>query len=180
MKTKNIIALSALCLAPTLAHAHVLPGDPQGLHEGFIHPFTGLDHLLAMVAVGLWAAQQNTRARWLIPVSFVSVMALGGWLGMKGLALGGVETGIALSLLVLGGLIAMKARFATPVSMAIVGCFALFHGFAHGHEMPASVSGAEFSLGFIAATIILHAVGMLLGNWLKLASRRPLLQFRAA
>ncbi len=180
MKTKNVIALGALFLVPTLAHAHPLPGDPQGLHEGFIHPFTGLDHLLAMVAVGLWAAQQSNRARWLIPMSFVSVMALGGWLGMKGIAFSGVETGIALSLLVLGGFIAMKARFTTAGSIAVVGFFALFHGYAHGHEMPASVGAAAFSSGFIAATILLHLVGMALGSWLQLNSRQPLLRLSGA
>ncbi len=180
MKIKNIIVLAALCLLPTFAHAHPLPGDPQGLHEGFAHPFTGLDHLLAMVAVGLWAAQQRTRARWMIPLSFVSVMAFGGWLGMKGIAFSGVETGIALSLLVLGGLIAMKARFATPTSMALVGCFALSHGFAHGHEMPASVGAAAFSSGFIVATILLHLAGMALGTWMQLNSRQPLLRLGGA
>src|SRR6266404_6118289 len=118
------------------AHAHWVPGDVHGFGSGFAHPLHGLDHVLAMIAVGLWAAQLGGRARWLVPASFVGVMALGGTLAMAGLRVPFLEAGILLSVLVLGILIAVAARFPLAGSMAIVGIFAFFHGHSHGMEMP--------------------------------------------
>jgi urease accessory protein len=151
---------------PALAHAH--PGH-EG-HEltwdfgaGFAHPLSGLDHLLAMVAVGLWAAQLGGRARWLVPAAFVGVMALGGALGSTGLTVPGVEQGIAASVLVLGLLVAAAARPPVAAGMALAGGFAVFHGVAHGAEMPASAGGLGYGAGFVLATALLHAAGVNLG-----------------
>jgi urease accessory protein len=169
MKRSSILlpALAGLILLPGLASAHILPGTTHGWHDGFAHPFSGLDHLLAMFAVGLWAAQHRGRALWMIPLTFVGVMALGGIMGLSGVALPGVELGIALSVLVLGVLIATATKLQVTWGMALVGLFALCHGYAHGHEMPASVGAFPFSAGFIAATLILHALGIAAGLFLQ-------------
>jgi len=142
------------------AQAHILPNDVHGFGSGFAHPLHGLDHILAMVAVGLWAGQMGGRARWLVPASFVGVMALGGALAMAGLHVPYTEEGILLSVLVLGILIAVAARFPLPASMAIVGIFAFFHGHSHGMEMPANAVGYTYGAGFALATVLLHATGM--------------------
>src|SRR5580698_8957387 len=145
------LATPALILAPVLAHAH--PGhDTSGFSAGVAHPLHGLDHILAMVAVGLWAAQLGGRAKWLVPASFVSVMALGGALGMAGVAIPFAEQGIFASVLILGVLIAASVRLPLAASMSIVGLFALCHGHAHGTEIPAAASGFNYALGFVLAT----------------------------
>ena len=161
------MAVAALLLLPNLASAHIIPGDPHSFHDGFLHPLTGLDHLLAMLAVGLWASQQRGRAVWQIPLAFVSVMALGGLLGIAGASIPGAELGIALSVLILGGLVASFARFTPALSMALVGFFALFHGYAHGREMPASVGALPFSVGFMASTLLLHGAGLATGFYMR-------------
>jgi urease accessory protein len=130
-----------------------------------------LDHLLAMFAVGLWAAQHRGRAVWMIPLTFVSVMVLGGIAGVCGAYMPGAELGITASLLVLGGLIATATRFRPSLSMMVVGFFALFHGYAHGHEMPAAVSAVSFSAGFVLATLLLHGLGMAVGLGLQKQQR---------
>lgn len=168
MKRPLRLALTAATLLfPALAQAH--PGH-EG-HEltwdfsaGAAHPLSGLDHLLAMVAVGLWAAQLGGRARWLVPAAFVGVMALGGALGQSGVVVvPGVEQGIAASVLVLGLLIAAAVRLPVAAGMALVGGFAVFHGFGHGAEMPATAGGLGYGAGFVAATAALHAAGLGLG-----------------
>jgi urease accessory protein len=149
---------------PSLAQAHPgVPGHAHGLGSGLTHPFTGLDHICAMVAVGLWAAQCGGRAVWLVPLTFVSVMALGGLLGVAGVVVPFVETGIVMSVLVLGVLIAAAVRLPLAASVAIVGLFALFHGQAHGAEMPASASGLVYGAGFVMATACLHVCGIGMG-----------------
>jgi len=160
-------AMAASLLLPTAACAHIVPGAPHGFHDGFLHPLTGFDHALAMIAVGLWASQQRGRAIWLIPLTFVSVMTLGGVFGLTGAYVPGAELAIAASLLVLGGLVATFTRFQPGLAMLLVGFFALFHGYAHGREMPASVSGLDFSMGFVAATALLHGMGLALGFAVK-------------
>jgi urease accessory protein len=150
-----------------LASAHILLGTTHGFRDGFLHPLTGWDHLLAMIAVGLWAAQHRGRALWLIPLSFVSVMVLGGILGVAGVHVPGVELAIAISVLTLGGLVATMTRFRPSLSMAVVGLFALFHGYAHGHEMPVAASALPFSVGFILATALLHGLGLAAGLWFQ-------------
>jgi urease accessory protein len=165
--SKSLLALSLLVVLPNLASAHILPGTAHGFGDGFFHPLTGWDHLLAIIAVGLWAAQHRGRALWLIPSSFVGVMLLGGILGVAGVSVLGADLAIAISVLVLGGLVATMTRFKPSLSMAVVGLFALFHGYAHGHEMPAVASALPFSLGFVLATALLHGAGLAAGLWFQ-------------
>jgi hydrogenase/urease accessory protein HupE len=136
----------------------------NGWHDGFNHPLHGWDHLLVMVAVGWWAAQQRGRAVWLIPLTFVAVMTAGGIVGATGVALPGVELAILLSVAVFAALVARKARLRLSVSVWLVGFFAFFHGFAHGAEMPGSAGIVMFGLGFILATLLLHALGLATGR----------------
>lgn len=160
---KLLLSLALLVLLPNLASAHILPGTSHGLGDGLMHPLTGWDHLLAMFAVGLWAVQQRGRAVYMIPLAFVGVMILGGILGVAGAVMPGAELGIALSVLALGALVATQTRFAPTLSMAVVGLFALFHGYAHGHEMPAAASALPFSIGFVISTLFLHGLGIVTG-----------------
>ncbi|HEX8417315.1 MAG TPA: HupE/UreJ family protein [Methylobacterium sp.] len=161
-KALRSLALPALLFA-TPALAHTGQDDASGLVHGFLHPIGGLDHVLAMVAVGLIAAQLGGRALRLVPVAFLAMMALGGALGAAGLALPFVEFGIALSVVVLGVLVALNLPLPIAGSMILVGAFATFHGYAHGAEMPAAASGLAYGLGFVAATALLHAAGIGLG-----------------
>jgi len=149
---------------PMLAIAHAEAGRAEGFLAGLHHPISGLDHVLAMVSVGLWGAQLGAPAIWLLPVTFPVVMALGGLLGLLGVPLPGVEIGIALSAIVLG--LAVSAAWRPPLWTAavIVGLFAIFHGHAHGTELPAGASGLTYSLGFVAATGLLHALGIGIGT----------------
>jgi urease accessory protein len=163
--------LGLLLVLPGLASAHVIFGSAHGMQAGFMYPLTGLDHLLAMFAVGLWAAQHRGRAVWMIPLTFVSVMVLGGIIGVSGAHVPGAELGIAASLLALGALIATATRFKPSLSMMVVGFFALFHGYAHGHEMPAAVSAISFSFGFVLATLLLHGLGIAAGLALQKQQR---------
>lgn len=155
----TLLALAVLTAGP--AEAHVV-NTGGGFAHGFQHPFLGVDHVLAMVAVGLWAAHLGGRARWLVPASFVAAMAAAGGWAMAGLALPYLETGIALTVVALGGLILARARLPLALGMALAGSFAIFHGLAHGIEAPAS-AGLGYGLGFVAATALLHAVGLGLG-----------------
>jgi urease accessory protein len=145
------------------ALAHTGAGEAHGLVHGFMHPVGGLDHVLAMVAVGLFAAVIGGRALWLIPASFVSFMLLGGVLGMTGVPVPFVEAGIALSVIVLGAAVAARWQAPLAVAMAMAAVFAVFHGHAHGAEMPVAASGASYALGFLSATAMLHAAGVGLG-----------------
>ncbi len=162
----NRIALrltaASLALVPTMASAH--PGHDGGsLAQGFLHPLGGLDHILAMVAVGLLAARIGGRALWLVPASFVAAMAAGGLIGMAGIALPFGEIGIALSVIVLGGVVALRLTMPVAVAMGLVAFFAIFHGHAHGIEMPESSTGLAYGTGFVAATALLHGIGVALG-----------------
>lgn len=143
-----------------VAQAHT-PGLPHmDFATGLGHPVSGLDHVLAMVAVGLWAAQLGGRALWRVPLTFVLTMAAGGTLGFLGIQLPLVEFGIAGSVLILGVLVALASRLPLVASMALVGVFALFHGYAHGAEMAAEASALWYSLGFMLATAALHGAGI--------------------
>ncbi len=135
----------------------------MGFVHGFVHPVTGIDHVLAMVAVGLFAANLGGRALWAVPLSFVSVMAVGGALGIAGIGVPFVEAGIAISVIVLGVAVALQWKWPVAAAMALVGIFAIFHGHAHGAEMPVDASGLEYGLGFMLATALLHVVGIGLG-----------------
>ena len=155
------LAFPSVALAFVLAH--VRGGDGAGFLTGLSHPVSGLDHVLAMIAVGLWGAQLGAPAVWLLPVTFPMVMALGGMLGLMGVDLPGVEVGIAASALVLGFAVLTEAKPRLPIAAAVVGCFAVFHGHAHGTELPPGQNGLLYSVGFVIATGLLHASGIALG-----------------
>jgi urease accessory protein len=159
------LAALSFAIMPSLALAH--PGHeggaPSDLVHGFMHPLGGADHILAMVAVGLFAVRLGGRALWLVPGSFLLAMAVAGLAGMAGLMLPYVETGIALSVLLLGAAIALGLTVPVAAAMGLVAFFAVFHGLAHGAEMPQSVSGVAYGLGFLGATALLHGAGIGLG-----------------
>lgn len=154
------LAGAALMALPAAALAHTGHMEPGGFVHGFEHPLGGLDHLLAMVAVGLWAAQTGGRALWALPAAFVGAMILGGLAGMAGLTLPAVELGILGSVLALGALVAFQPKLSLGVSAAITAAFAVFHGYAHGIEMPVAASPSAYGLGFATATALLHAGGI--------------------
>lgn len=160
MKHSRAIVLAALCLFAGTASAHTGNHTVTGFSSGLTHPLLGLDHLLAMIAIGLWAAQQGGRALWAVPAAFVGAMLLGGAMALAGLSLPHVETGIAVSVMVLGLLIATRRQWAVKAGMAIAAGFALFHGYAHGLEMPQAASPALYALGFVLATVFLHGTGI--------------------
>jgi urease accessory protein len=153
----------AAALWPALAWAHTESGRAAGLVAGLRHPVSGLDHVLAMVSVGLWGAQLGAPAIWLLPVAFPMVMALGGMLALAGVAVPGVEAGVALSAILLGTAVLAEWRPPLWAATAIVGVFAVFHGHAHGSELPAGANGLLYSIGFVAATGTLHGVGIAIG-----------------
>ena len=156
-----------LFLLPTGAFAHTGILTTVGFANGFHHPIGGFDHLLAMVAVGLWAAQLGGRSLWIVPGTFVTVMIGGGILGLSGVGIPFIEQGILLSVLIMGILIAGTFRFSTTVNVLIVGLFALFHGHAHGAEMPLMAGAMSYCSGFILATLGLHAIGIGVGAGLQ-------------
>jgi urease accessory protein len=148
---------------PAAAFAHVRGGEAVGFTSGVLHPVSGLDHVLAMIAVGLWGAQLGAPAVWLLPVTFPMVMAFGGMLGLMGVAIPGIEVGIALSAIGLGVAVCCEARPKLWVAALLVGVFAIFHGHAHGTELPPGANGLLYSIGFVMATGLLHATGIGIG-----------------
>jgi urease accessory protein len=154
-----------LTLAAPLAHAHSEAGAIGGFISGFVHPVSGWDHIAAMVAVGIWGAFLGAPAMWLLPVIFPLVMAVGGALGVLGVPLVGVETGIALSGVVLGAMIVFAVRPPLWIAAVLVAIFAIFHGYAHGAELPQAANAVTYALGFVIATGLLHLGGIALG-WL--------------
>jgi len=163
MKAKFFHALFALCVYTALlpvAEAHTIGAQGAGLVAGLAHPFIGLDHLLAMIAVGIWAGQLGGLAVWIVPLTFVSVMAAAAGLGSLGFALPLVEPAIACSVLVLGLLIAGSVRLPTIAGASLVGLFAVFHGYAHGLELPQAASPVLYGIGFVLATSLLHGLGI--------------------
>ena len=163
MKAKYSLALFGLLAYVTIlpvAEAHTFGSQGAGLIAGLTHPFVGLDHLLAMIAVGIWAGQLGGRAVWLIPLTFVSVMTAAATLASFGLLLPLVEPAIACSVLVLGLLIAGSVRLPTSVGAFLVGLFAVFHGYAHGLELPQAASPILYGAGFVLATALLHGLGI--------------------
>lgn len=158
------LAIFALAtLIPSAASAHTGVGDSSGFAHGFMHPIGGLDHVIAMVAVGLLAARLGGRALWLVPLCFVTMMIVGGIAGVSGIGLPFVEFGISGSILVLGLMVALGRQIPPPLAMALAGFFAIFHGHAHGTEMPVDAAGFAYGAGFVAATALLHAAGLALG-----------------
>jgi urease accessory protein len=154
-------ALALVLSSP--AAAHVGAGAGHGFAHGFAHPLGGLDHMLAMVAVGLLAANLGGRAMVLVPAAFLLMMAAGGLLAMAQVGVPYVELGIAASVVALGLAVAIRLSIPTIAAMCLVGFFAIFHGFAHGAEMPADASGAGYGAGFLLATALLHGIGILIG-----------------
>lgn len=152
-------AMGVTLAAPAFAHTGIEPHS-HGFAAGFLHPLMGLDHVLAMLGVGVWAAQLGKRATWLVPAAFVAVMIAGAGLALIGAPLPLVEFGIAGSVLAIGGLIAFGARMPVGLAMVLVGLFALFHGHAHGTELPGFVHPAAYGAGFVAATALLHVAGV--------------------
>ena len=146
------------------AFAHVQKGEAAGFLSGLKHPVSGLDHVLAMVAVGLWGAQLGAPAVWLLPVAFPMVMAFGGMLGLMGVPLPGIEYGIAASAILLGVAVMFEARPPLAIAVVLVAIFAIFHGHAHGTELPPGQSGLLYSMGFVIATGCLHGVGITIGT----------------
>ena len=152
-----------LLLAAAPVWAHEQSGQAAGFLTGLKHPVSGLDHVLAMISVGLWGAQLGNPAVWLLPVVFPVVMAFGGFLGLVGVPLPGTEVGIALSAILLGLMVAFEARPPLWVAAGLVGFFGVFHGYAHGTELPAGENALLYSVGFVIATGCLHGVGIGLG-----------------
>lgn len=171
----KILVLSLMF--PGLAFAHTGVGQTTGFLHGFGHPMGGTDHMLAMVAVGLWAAQIGGRALWGVPCAFVGVMVLGGVLGIAGFPVPFVEEGILVSILVLGILTAGAFKLPLFYSSLIVGLFAIFHGHAHGVEMPESFGAASYAIGFALATAMLHLLGIGLGMLLQKTNLQTVSRF---
>jgi urease accessory protein len=159
-----MVALTAAI--PTLVSAH--PGHElnASFSAGITHPLLGVDHLAVMLAVGAWAAQLRARMRWLLPLSFMALLLFGAALSMSGMQLGVVEQGIAASVIVLGLLIATAVQLPISLCVTLTGCFALFHGFAHGAEAPAQASMLVYMSGFVLSTLVLHSLGFLLARTL--------------
>lgn len=167
-KTTRILAAGLIAATPLLAAAHGDGSHAHGVEEGFTHPFTGLDHLAAMLAVGLWSALTQKGERMLVaPIVFAVLLLVGAVLGMNGMTVSGVEPMVAVSVLVLGLIAASRWQTHAGIAAVLVGAFAVFHGLAHGAEL----EGAAALGGMVAATALLHAVGLAMG--LKLRSLRP-------
>lgn len=158
--TPPFLTLLVAVMMTTAAEAHTGIGSTSAFAAGLMHPLTGFDHMLAMVAVGLWAGMRGGPALWVWPATFVGVMVIGGVIGMAGIGLPFVEQGILASVLLLGLAVALAARPSLGVGAALIGLAALFHGHAHGVEVPANASGIGYALGFAVATVALHAVGV--------------------
>ncbi|WP_371125857.1 HupE/UreJ family protein [Bosea sp. (in: a-proteobacteria)] len=170
-KRMGLVVIASALAGPALAHTGV--GAVHGFGAGLLHPLFGVDHVLAMVAVGLWAGLTGGRARFAYPLAFVGMMVLSGLWGMSGAALPGVEIGIAVSVVVLGLAIALRATPPLAAGAAACAIFAIFHGHAHGAELPQGSSGLGYALGFVLATAALHGAGLALAG--LLAARAPLL-----
>ena len=157
----SITLVLAITVGPTLAHTG--EGYGGGFISGFTHPILGWDHVAAMVAVGLWGAFLGAPAIWILPVVFPLVMAFGAVAGIAGIPVPAIETGIALSSVVLGLMIVFAAKPPIWVAAIIVGAFAIFHGYAHGTELPSTANAFAFAVGFVVATGLLHLIGIAFG-----------------
>jgi len=161
----NAALVAAAAFTGVPAFAHGTDGSAAGgFLGGFAHPLFGLDHVAAMLAVGLWGAFLGAPSIWLLPIVFPLVMAIGGAVAILGVPVPGVEIGIALSAVVLGAMIALAARPPFSIAAVIVGAFAIFHGHAHGAELPAGTDAVAFSVGFVVATGMLHLAGIAFGQ----------------
>lgn len=170
MRHAVLRSLTLSCvLAPTAALAHTGHGDTSGFVQGLVHPITGIDHVLAMLAAGMLAAQLGRRALWLLPLSFAVVMAIGSILGMVGVELPFSEIGIAVSVIVLGLAVAFPRKLSALAGAALVGLLGMFHGYAHGTEMPLGASSVAYAVGFLSATGLLIGLGVAFGLLINLS-----------
>ena len=167
MRFKRSLLVGSMMGVAMPALAHTGGHAASGLVDGFAHPFAGLDHMLAMVAVGLFAAVLGGRALWAVPASFVSMMLVGGIMGFTGIEIPAVEAGIALSVVIFGAVLAAGVRCVISVAVMLAGMFAIFHGRAHGAEMPMEAAAGLYCLGFASATILLHGAGLAVGTVLS-------------
>lgn len=159
-----ILLISGIALlTPATVLAHNPQGVAGGFTSGFLHPLSGIDHVLAMIAVGIWGAQLGAPCIWVLPVAFPLVMSIGGALGVRGVFLPGVETGIAVSALLLGFMIFREVKPPIYLAALVVGFFALFHGYAHGTELPHAANPLAYGAGFVIATGLLHMSGVAVG-----------------
>jgi urease accessory protein len=163
-----LVAIAGLALPPKLAFAHIIQGPMAGFGGGFVHPLTGLDHFLAMFAVGVWGAQMGGRSVWTLPVAFPLVMTIGGIVGMMGVVLPFAEIGIALSILGLGLAIAFKWHPIEIVQLGLIAIFAICHGYSHGVELPDAADPAAYAAGFVVATGMIHICGIVVGRLLSI------------
>ncbi|MBF9197322.1 HupE/UreJ family protein [Microvirga terrestris] len=163
MKLSHSLLAITMMVAAMPALAHTGSHAASGFIHGFAHPFGGLDHTLAMVAVGLFAVVLGGRALWAVPTSFVSMMLPGGVIGFMGIRIPAIEMSIALSVVVFGAVLAAKIRCRISIAMMLTGVFAIFHGYAHGVEMPTEAAVGHYCLGFVSATTLLHGTGLALG-----------------
>jgi urease accessory protein len=163
MSLKHSLLVLSMMGAAMPAAAHTGSHAASGLIGGFAHPFSGLDHTLAMVAVGLFAAVLGGRALWAVPATFASVMLVGGIMGFMGAEIPALEAGIALSVVIFGAVLASRIRCRISVAMTLTGMFAILHGYAHGAEMPMEAAAAHYCLGFFSATVLLHGAGLAIG-----------------
>ena len=176
---KFLLAVLAIILTPVAALGHTDVSETSGVIHGFMHPLVGMDHVLAMVSVGLLAYTLGRRALWMVPLAFVGMMAFGGLLGTADVNIPFVELGIGLSIIVIGMAAALGPRIPVAAAIALVGTFAIFHGVAHGAEMPIGISGLAYAAGFMLATALLHIAGIaacfgcakLIGNYGHLVAR---------
>lgn len=169
---KFAVALAVVACMPSIASAHSGVGDTSGYIHGFGHPISGVDHVLAMVMVGVFAYQLSGRAVWLVPMTFVLLMAVGGALDVLAVSLPFVELGIALSVIVLGGVVAFNVKAQIAIATGLVGFFAIFHGHAHAVETPENADGIAYAVGFMIATALLHALGIAVGFCIGKATER--------
>jgi urease accessory protein len=158
-----LIVLLTYLLTASPVLAHVEGGQAAGFVTGLMHPWSGLDHVLAMIAVGLWGAQLGNPALWVLPVTFPMVMSMGAMMGLLGMPLPGIEVGIAISAIILGAMVLGEVKPNLYIAAIMVGIFAIFHGHAHGTELPPGQSGLLYSMGFVIATGVLHGIGILIG-----------------
>ena len=163
LPTMLFLIVATALLAPATVLAHNPAGIAGGFASGFMHPLTGIDHILAMAAVGIWGTQLGAPAIWALPVAFPLVMSIGGAMGVRGVPLAGVEIGIAASALLLGLMIFSEARPSLVAAALLVGFFAIFHGYAHGTELPHAGNPLAYGVGFVLATGLLHVSGIALG-----------------
>lgn len=174
---KTLLIFAVLAVLPTVGNAHILPTDHSSFYSGFRHPLHGWDHLLTTIAIGLWVVQIGRQATRWVPCIFIGIMVLGAGLGLAGIKVPWVEEGITTSLLILGVLIAIAVRLPLWISIILVGTFAIFHGHAHGTEMPNTFSSTAYMIGFVTGTILLLIGGMGMGVLMRTLKRVQLIRW---